>query len=121
MQKLTKAEEEIMQYIWQLERGTVSQLLLLMPQPVPPQSTISSFVRLLEKKEFVGHEAYGKTHVYFPIISKEKYGHRTLGDLVRDYFDGSASRLVSHLMSDEKISEKDRADLLEKLQNLENQ
>jgi BlaI family transcriptional regulator, penicillinase repressor len=121
MQKLTKAEEEIMRFIWQLERGTVSQMLHLMPKPAPPQSTVSSFVRLLEKKGFVGHEAYGKTHVYFPIISKEKYGHRSLGDLMRDYFDGSASRLVSHLMTDEKISEKDRAELLEKLQNIENQ
>ena len=65
MQKLTKAEEEMMQYIWKLQRCTVSDLLDQLGEPRPPHSSISSIVRILEKKGFVGHKAYGKTHEYF--------------------------------------------------------
>ena len=104
MQKLTKAEEEVMQLIWDIGRGTVSDLLDRCPEPKPPHSTISSVVRILEKKGFVDHKAYGKTHEYFPIITKETYGSRSLGDVLRNYFDGSVSRLVSQLAEGEKLS-----------------
>lgn len=118
MQKLTNSEAEIMHWLWQMGRGTVAQLIALMPAPAPPQSTISSFIRILEKKGYVGHEAYGKTHVYFPVISKETYGERSLGDLMRDYFDGSASRLVSFLVEGENLSENELAELRRKLDEL---
>lgn len=121
MQKLTKTEEEIMQWLWQLGLVTVGQMIEAMPEPRPPHSTISSFIRILEKKGFVDHEAYGKTHAYFAVISKEEYGNRSLGDLVRDYFDGSASRLVSFLVDDKKLSADERAELLKRLENLDNQ
>lgn len=114
MQKLTKAEEEVMQLLWEIERGTVSDLLEKFPDPKPPHSTISSVVRILEKKGFVDHKAYGKTHDYFPVVSKEEYGSRTLGDVLRDYFDGSVSRLVSHLTEEEKLSPEE-LDALRKL------
>ena len=93
-----------MHLLWEIGRGTVSDLLEQCPEPKPPHSTVSSVVRILEKKGFVDHKAYGKTHEYFPVISKETYGSRTLGDLLRNYFDGSVSRLVSHLAEDEKLS-----------------
>jgi len=114
MQKLTKAEEEVMHLIWEIGRGTVSDLLEKFPEPKPPHSTISSVVRILEKKGFVDHKAYGKTHDYFPVVSKEEYGSRTLGDVLRDYFDGSVSRLVSHLTEEEKLSPEE-LDALRKL------
>jgi predicted transcriptional regulator len=114
MQKLTKAEEEVMHLLWEIGRGTVSELLEKCPEPKPPHSTVSSVVRILEKKGFVDHKAYGKTHEYFPIISKETYGSRTLGDVLRDYFDGSVTRLVSHLSENEKLS----AEELEALRRL---
>ncbi len=104
-----------MQYLWQLERGTVSELIALMPDPKPPHSTVSSFVRILEKKEFVAHKAYGKTHEYFPIVSKEQYSSRSLMDLVRDYFDGSVNSLVSFLVKDEQV---DREELEEMLKSM---
>ncbi|MBL7825182.1 MAG: BlaI/MecI/CopY family transcriptional regulator [Saprospiraceae bacterium] len=107
MQKLTKAEEEVMQHLWEVQRGTVSDLLERFPEPRPPHSTISSVVRILEKKGFVGHKAYGKTYEYFPLIDRETYGKRSLGDVLRDYFDGSVSRLVSHLAESEKLSATD--------------
>ena len=74
MQKLTKAEEDIMQLLWEVGRGTVSDLLDRCPEPKPPHSTVSSVVRILEKKGFVGHKAYGKTHEYFPLVEREVYG-----------------------------------------------
>ena len=105
MQKLTKAEEEIMQLLWEIGRGTVSDLLERFEAEKPPHSTISSVVRILEKKQFVGHKAYGKTHEYFPLIAKEDYERRSLGDVLRNYFDGSVSRLVSHLAAEEKLGQ----------------
>lgn len=104
MQKLTKAEEEVMQLLWEAGRATVSDLLERCPDPKPPHSTLSSVVRILEKKGFVGHKAYGKTHEYFPLVEREAYGRRSLGDLLRNYFGGSVPRLVSHLADEEKLS-----------------
>jgi predicted transcriptional regulator len=115
MQKLTKAEEEIMQLIWDLGRGTVSDLLERIEEPRPPHSTVSSVVRILEKKGYVDHKAYGKTHEYFPIVAKEDYGRRSLTDVLRNYFDGSVSRLVSHLVEDKKLSADDVQEILDNL------
>jgi BlaI family penicillinase repressor len=115
MQKLTKAEEDIMQLIWDLGRGTVSDLLERIEEPRPPHSTVSSVVRILEKKGYVDHKAYGKTHEYFPIVAKEDYGRRSLTDVLRNYFDGSVSRLVSHLVEDKKLSANDVQEILDKL------
>ena len=115
MQKLTKAEEDIMQLVWEIGRGTVSELLEKMEEPKPPHSTISSVVRILEKKGFLDHKAYGKTHEYFPVVDKETYGKRSLKDVLRNYFDGSVSRLVSHLAEDKTLSQADLEEILKKL------
>jgi predicted transcriptional regulator len=109
---LTKTEEDVMQLLWEVGRGTVSDLLERCPEPKPPHSTISSVVRILEKKGFVDHKAYGKTHEYFPLIAREDYGRNTLGDLLRNYFGGSVPRLVSHLAESEKLSKKELEDML---------
>ena len=115
MQKLTRSEEDIMQLIWELGRGTVSDLLERMEEPRPPHSTVSSVVRILEKKCYVDHSSYGKTHEYFPIVAKEDYGRRSLTDVLRNYFDGSVSRLVSHLVEDKSLSAGDVQEILKKL------
>ncbi len=105
-----------MQMIWATGRGTVSDLLQRIPEEErPPHSSLSSVVRILEKKGYVGYKAYGKTHEYFPLIEKEAYGSRTLTDLMRDYFGGSAQRLVSHLVEKDHLSEQEIAEFLEKL------
>lgn len=115
MQKLTKAEEEVMQLIWDTGRCTVSDLLERFEEPKPPHSTISSVVRILEKKGYLGHKAYGKTHEYFPVVEKTEYGNRSLTEILRNYFDGSVSRLVSHLVEEEKLSERDLQEIMKKL------
>lgn len=116
MQKLTKAEEEVMHHLWAIGRGTVSDILARFEEPKPPHSTVSSVVRILEKKQFVGHKAYGKTHEYFPLIEKADYGSRSLKDVMQQYFDGSAHRLVSHLTEAEKLSKDELEELLKILE-----
>ena len=104
MQKLTKAEEEIMQMFWEQGPSMVSSLIEIMPEPKPPHSSVSSIVRILEKKEFLDHKAYGKTYEYFPIISKKEYTGFSLKKLVKNYFEGSVNELVSFLVKENELS-----------------
>ena len=115
MKNLTRAEEDIMKYIWQLKRCTVSDILDQLPEPRPPHSSISSIVRILERKGFVDHKAYGRTYEYFPIISKEEYGRRNVLSLIKDYFNGSPSELVSFLIAKEHTSVDEMHDLIKDL------
>ncbi len=115
MKKLTKAEEEIMQVIWSKGRCTVSEILPHLSDPSPPHSTISSLARILEQKGFVQHKAYGRTYEYFPVVSKESYGRKSLQTLVQNYFDGSTRRLVSYLVENEKLNRKELEQLLNDL------
>lgn len=117
MKKLTKAEEQIMQRIWDKGETTVSQLIADMPEPKPPHSSISSIVRLLEKKGYVDHKAYGRTHLYFPIIPKADYSKKSLSSLVSDYFQGSFEQLVSFMVKEEEIDTEDLKQLIDKLEN----
>ena len=78
MKKLTKAEEQVMQTIWEMKSCMVSEILEQLGEPKPPHSTVSSVVRILEKKGFVQHKAYGRTHVYSPVITKDEYTKFTL-------------------------------------------
>ena len=120
MQQLTKAEEEIMHIIWRLERCIVSDILKEIKADngsQPPQSTISSIVRILEGKGFLSHKAYGRTYEYFPIISKEDYTKTTLEKLVSNYFEGSMSNLVSFLVKQDNIDVDELSDLIEKMKD----
>ncbi|MEZ5041957.1 MAG: BlaI/MecI/CopY family transcriptional regulator [Saprospiraceae bacterium] len=120
MNKLTKAEEEIMQIIWKLGRCTVSDIRKYMvkelKQPEPPHSTVSTIVRILEDKGVLDHKAYGRTHEYFSTISKQDYSRLTLQKLVSDYFDGSMKRLVSFMVEEQDLSINELSDLLDKLE-----
>ena len=118
-QKLTKAEEDIMQLLWdQDEPSTVSQLIAQMGvDPKPPHSTISTIVRTLEKKGFVDYKAYGRTHAYFPLIMKKDYTRFSLKKLISGYFEGSTNELVSFLVKENDLSLKDLNTLIEKLDN----
>ena len=117
MQKLTKAEEEILVMIWNKGACTVSDLIKDMPEPKPAHSTISSFVRILEKKGYVDHKAYGRTYEYFPIVNKEDYGRGRLSSLVKDFFDGSVNALVSFIVKDDKMSIKEMQTLIDKIKD----
>ena len=115
--KLTKAEEEVMQGIWDLKACTVSQLIHHLDKPETPHSTISSIVRILEKKGFVDHKTYGRTYEYFPIIDKKSYSKFSLKNLVAHYFAGSPNELVSFLVKENDISIDELNELINTLQN----
>lgn len=115
MKRLTKAEEEIMHLIWEFGPTTVSDLIDRMGTPKPPHSSISSIVRILEKKEFVDHKAYGRTYEYFPIIEKSAYSKFSLKKLVSQYFEGSMNELVSFLVKEDDISIQDLRELTKQL------
>ena len=117
MKRLTKAEEEIMQIVWQLGRCTVRDIIdeIAKTQPKPPHSTISSIARILDDKGFLGHKAYGRTYEYFATISKDAYSKFTLKKLATDYFEGSMNRLVSFLVKEEGIDKEELNELLDQL------
>lgn len=115
MEKLTKAEEEIMIMIWNRGACTISDLMSDMKAPKPAQTTVSSFVRILEKKGYVDHKAYGRTYEYFPIIEKKDYSNGRLGSLVSDYFEGSMNELVSFIVKENKMSLKEMQSLIDKI------
>lgn len=115
IKSLTKGEEEIMQYIWQLGPCTVSNIIDLIPSPKPPHSSISTIVRILEKKGFVDHKTYGRTYEYFPLITKEEYGKKSVTALIRNYFNGSPAELVSFLVSKEETSVDELQELIKEL------
>lgn len=104
MQKLTKAEEEIMHMFWDKGPSLVSALIEDMPEPKPPHSSVSSIVRILEKKGFLDHKTYGKTYEYFALISKKQYSGFSLKKLVSNYFEGSVNELVSFLVKENDIT-----------------
>jgi BlaI family penicillinase repressor len=109
---LTKAEEEVMQIVWQLERCLVRDIIEHLGDPDMPHSTISSVVRILEKKGFVAHKAYGKTHEYYPVISKDEYAQHGVKSLMEKYFGGSPKKLVSFLVQSEDLNLKELNDLM---------
>ncbi len=121
MKHLTQAEEEVMQYLWQLEKAYVRELLEAFPEPRPAYNTVSTMVRILEQKGFVGHEAFGKSHRYFPLVSKEKYRSFATNDLVGKYFEGSLPQLVSHLAQKQSFSTQELDALLQQLEQLKKQ
>lgn len=116
MKQLTKAEEELMQIMWELGPCTVAAMRDYIAeqqdQEKPPHSTVSTIVRILEDKGFVGHKAYGRTYEYFPLISKDQYGKQNLRRLVKDYFAGSASKLVSTLVQENDLDLEDLSQLI---------
>ena len=117
MELLTKSEERIMQVFWKIKRGFVKDVIELLPNPKPPYNTISSIVRILEKKGFINFKAYGRTYEYFPIINKFAYRKYIFTNFITNYFDGSYENVVSYMVSDEEMSEdelKEIKELIEK-------
>jgi predicted transcriptional regulator len=112
IKELTKAEDQIMQILWALEKAFVKDIVEAMPEPKPAYNTVSTIVRILETKGFVDHTAYGKTHEYYPLITKEKYTKFYLNTLLKGYFDGSFQNLVSFFARENKLSASDVQKLL---------
>jgi BlaI family transcriptional regulator, penicillinase repressor len=121
MKELTKAEEQVMQVLWHLGKGFVKDILEEMPDPKPAYNTVSTIVRILETKGFVTHKAYGKTHEYVPLTSKEKYTRFYLNNMLKGYFDGSITSLVSFFAKENSLKANDLEQLMKKLEELKKQ
>lgn len=104
MKQLTKAEEEVMQLLWKLEKCNVASIIDELPNPKPAYNTISTIVRILEDKGFVDHEKVGKGHIYFPLVKKSDYSNQRINKLVDGYFQGSFKSMVSFFMKKNDIS-----------------
>ncbi len=117
MQQLTKAEEEIMQKLWELKKAHVKDVLSLFPKPKPAYNTVSTIIRILEKKGVIGHEVTGKSHLYYPLLQKEDYKKQSLKQLIHGYFEGSFSKMASFFAKEENLSTKEVDELLKHLKN----
>jgi BlaI family penicillinase repressor len=110
--ELTRAEEEVMQILWELGKGFVKDLVERYKEPRPAYNTVSTLIRILEQKGFVGHTVFGKTHEYYPLVSKDEYRRQFLNNMISDYFSGSFKQLVSFFAREEKIDRKEMEELL---------
>ena len=104
MRQLTKAEEEVMQILWDLEKANVASVIEQLPEPKPAYNTVSTIVRILESKGFVGHEKEGKGYLYFPLVKKTEYSNQSINKLVDNYFQGSFKSMVSFFVKKNDIS-----------------
>lgn len=108
MDELTKTEERVMQMFWKLKKGFVKDVIEQIPdKPKPPYNTISSIVRVMVKKGYLGYKAYGKTYEYFPLINKSEYRKMQLKKMISGYFGDSPSTLLSHIVKEEKLSKEE--------------
>mgnify|MGYP000269908282 FL=1 len=112
---LTKAEEQVMQYLWELEKAFLKDVLELFPEPKPHTNTVSTILKILMEKEFVGYKVHGRQHEYFPLISKEVYSGKSMKNLVKNYFEGSYRNAVSFLIEKNEMSVEDLELLLKEL------
>ena len=101
--QLTKAEEQLMQVLWDLKEASVKEIIEQLPVPKPAYNTVSTIIRILENKEFVSHKPKGRGYIYFPIIEKTVYSNQSLQKLVDGYFDGSFKSMVSFFVKKNKI------------------
>ena len=116
MRSLTRAEEEIMRILWQLGKGFVKDVLAEMPEPKPAYNTVSTIIRILEKKGVVGYTAYGKTHEYYPLITEAEYKRFEMNQLINNYFDSSLPKLVSFFVKDHDLNTKDLDEIIKLMQ-----
>ncbi len=117
LRELTRAEEEVMQILWKLNKGFVKDIIEQLPDPKPAYNTISTIIRILETKGFVGHTAYGKTHEYYPLITKPEYTRFYFKNFLKGYFGGSFAGLVSFFAKDENMDLKDVEEMLKNIKN----
>lgn len=114
MKELTRAEEQIMQVIWDLEKAFVRDILAELPLPKPAYNTVSTIVRILEEKSFVSHHPMGKSHQYYALVSKEEYREFATKKLLSGYFGGKFENLLSHFVNEKNISLAELQEIIER-------
>lgn len=114
-QELTRAEEEIMQLLWHLEKANVAQIIEKMPLPKPAYNTVSTIVRILENKGFVNYKKVGRGHIYFPLVQKEAYTKNSMNKLMNNYFNGSVKSMLSFFVKKNEMSVKELEAILKEM------
>lgn len=104
MKELTKAEEQLMHYLWGLKKAYLKDIVEQYPEPAPAYTTISTVVNVLVKKGFIGFNTHGKSREYYPLISKEKYTKQSMNGLMSNFFDNSAKQFASFFASQQDLS-----------------
>ena len=115
MKQLTKAEEEIMQILWQLKEANVANIIESMPEPKPAYNTVSTIVRILESKNFVDHKKVGKGYNYFALVDRETYSNQSMNKLMDNYFNGSFKSMVSFFMKKNDLDTKELEAILKEI------
>lgn len=118
-QELTPAELEIMQILWTMGKGFVNDVIEHLSEPKPAYNTVSTVLRVLEKKGFVSYTAYGKSHEYYPLVDRDSYTSTFMTSVLDRFFGGSASRMMSFLSSNEALSLEETNEIIEMLQSPE--
>lgn len=117
MRELTRAEEQVMQVLWKIKQGFVKDILEHFEEPKPAYNTVSTIVRILQDKGFVDHKAYGRTHEYFPVISKNDYSKSHLSNFVNDYFSNSFEKMVSFFAKEKGISLREMEEIMKLMES----
>jgi predicted transcriptional regulator len=115
MKTLTKAEEQIMQALWQLQEGFIRDIIDILPIPKPHQNTVATLLKILTDKAFVGIKVMGRQHLYYPLISKEEYSKATMDTVVKRFFNNSFTEAVSFMVKDQSLSVEELEVLLQQL------
>lgn len=121
IRELTKAEEQIMQVIWDIKEGFVKDVIEQLPEPKPAYNTVSTIIRILETKGFVMHKAFGKSHQYAALISKEEYKGYATEKLLNGYFENSVESMFSFFVKKQKIDIKEADEILKLIEKLKNE
>ena len=119
MKELTKAEEQIMNILWDIEKGFVKDVLELFPEPKPAYNTVSTIIRILEKKEFLAHKSYGNSHQYYPLVGREEYTKNYLNSLVSSYFGNSLEQMVSFFSKQNKVDIKEAEKIIDLMKEIQ--
>jgi BlaI family transcriptional regulator, penicillinase repressor len=104
MKEITKAQEEILKVMWEIGEGVVTDIIEKLPNPKPAYNTVSTVIKVLEKKGYVLHKVYGKTYVYFPVVSKKDYAQYVLKDTIKGLFNNSVNQALSFFVKQKDIS-----------------
>jgi len=112
MKKLTKAEEHVMQILWDMEEGLVKDVIKQFPDPKPAYNTVSTVIRVLEKKDFVAHKAYGNTYLYYPLVPKEEYARVHFMDFMKEYFNDSFPKMAAFFACEKNLDINEMEEIL---------
>ena len=115
MKTLTKAEEQIMHILWDLQRALVRDVLAKLPDPKPAYNTVSTVIRVLENKGFVSHKSYGTTHEYYALVSKKEYTKFRFGELMQKYFNNSFPQMASFFAKENKLSIRELEEMMREI------